>query len=140
MMQIGQLAAQTGFSTKTIRYYETVGLISPHSRSDSGYRLYDEAAVERLRFVSRARALGIPLEDIGRVLEISDEGRVPCEHAVAVVERELAGIDRQMKRLREVRRGLHALRARLAGALASGEVGPGQRCPCFEEANDVRQM
>jgi DNA-binding transcriptional MerR regulator len=133
MLRIGQLAAEAGFTPKTLRYYEGLGLLSPDRRSESGYRLYSEAAVERLRFVSRARALGLRLEDIRHILEISDEGRVPCEHAVAVVDRELARIGQQMTRLREVRSGLQALRSRIHAALESGVAHPGKACPCFEE-------
>lgn len=135
MLRIGQLAAETGFTPKTLRYYEDVGLIQPDRRSESGYRLYAGAAVERLRFVNRARALGLHLEDIRHILEISDEGRVPCEHAVAVVDHELEGIEQQLKRLREMRRGLQALRSRLSAALESGGARPGQACPCFQEAH-----
>jgi DNA-binding transcriptional MerR regulator len=133
MLRIGELAAKTGFTPKTLRYYEDVGVIRPDSRSESGYRLYEDAAIERLRFVRRARGLGLRLGDIGRILEISDEGRVPCEHAMAVVDRELARTAEQMKRLRELTHGLRALRARIAQALESGEASPGRACPCFEE-------
>ncbi len=140
MLRIGQLAAATDFTPKTLRYYEDIGLIRPDCRSESGYRLYGDGAVERLRFVSRARTLGLRLEDIGRILDISDEGRVPCEHAVAVVDRELARVDQQMKRLREVRRGLETLQSRLSTALASGSARPGQTCPCFEDTGDDREL
>lgn len=133
MLRIGQLAARTGFTPKTLRYYEEVGLLRADRRSEAGYRLYDEIAVERLGFVRRARGLGLRLDDIRRILEISDEGRVPCEHVMAVVDRELDGIAQQMKRLAELRRGLEALRSRMAEALASGAPQPGQACPCFQD-------
>ncbi len=133
MLRIGELAAKTGFTPKTLRYYEDIGVVRPDGRSGSGYRLYSDGAVERLRFVRRARGLGLRLEDIGRILEISDEGRVPCEHAMAVVDRELGRIAEQMKRLRELTRGLRALRSKMAHALESGAASPGRACPCFEE-------
>lgn len=78
MLRIGQLANRTGFTPKTLRYYEELGLVQPDGRSESGYRLYSDAAIDRLRFVNRARAVGLRLEDIRRILEISDEGRTPC--------------------------------------------------------------
>lgn len=141
MLRIGELAAKTNFTPKTLRYYEDVGLIRPDCRSESGYRLYGEAAIERLRFVRRAQGLGLRLDDIGRILEISDEGHVPCEHVMAVVNRELDRIAEQTRRLREMKRGLLALRSRMADALASGSARPGQGCPCFEgEAGDAREL
>ena len=133
MLRIGELAARAGFTAKTLRYYEDIGVIRPDGRSGSGYRLYEDAAIERLRFVRRARGLGLRLEDIARILEISDEGRVPCEHAMAVVDRELARIAEQMKKLRELTNGLRGLRSKMADALESGAVSPGRACPCFEE-------
>ncbi len=133
MLRIGQLAAKTGFTPKTLRYYEEVGVLRDDRRSEAGYRLYGEAAVERLGFVRRAQGLGLRLDDIRRILEISDEGRVPCEHVMAVVDRELDRITHQMKRLGELRRGLETLRSRMADALASGAARPGQACPCFQD-------
>ena len=133
MLRIGELAARTGFTAKTLRYYEDIGVIRPDGRSGSGYRLYDDAAIERLRFVRRARGLGLRLEDIARILEISDEGRVPCEHAMAVVDRELARIAEQMKKLRELTNGLRGLRSKMADAIESGGASPGRACPCFQD-------
>ena len=136
MLRIGELAAKTGFTSKTLRYYEEVGVLRADRRTESGYRIYDEAAVERLGFVRRARNLGLRLDDIRRILEISAEGRVPCEHVLAVVERELDRIAVQMDMLGELMRGLEALRSRIAGALASGTALPGQACPCFQDETD----
>jgi len=133
MLRIGQLAAKTGFTPKTLRYYEGIGVMRPDARSGPGYRLYRDAAIERLRFVRRARGLGLRLEDIARILEISDEGRVPCEHAMAVVDRELGKIAEQMKRLRELTSGLRALRSKMAHAIESGGASPGGMCPCFQD-------
>lgn len=130
MLRIGQLAATTGFTPKTLRYYEDVGLLRPTRRSESGYRLYDDAAIDRLRFVRRAQSLGLRLNDVRRILEISDEGRVPCEHVLTVIDRELDGIDAQMKRLAEFKAGLLSVRARMM--TSSGAARPGQTCPCLE--------
>jgi DNA-binding transcriptional MerR regulator len=135
MLRIGQLAKKTGFTPKTLRYYEQVGLLRPATRSDSGYRLYRDDAVERLGLVHRARGLGIRLADIQRILEISDEGRVPCEHVIAILDRELDRIEAEMQRLQELRGHLSALRARMAVTLESNAVRPGDTCPCFQDGD-----
>ena len=132
-LRIGQLARESGFSAKTLRYYEEVGLLQPTARSDAGYRLYGDDLIPRLRFVRKAKALGLALTDIRTILQISDEGRVPCEHVLAIVERDLERIDAQLRRLHDLRRDLLALKARMAEAMASGAVAPGGACPCFEE-------
>ena len=133
MLRIGQLATETGFTPKTLRYYEDVGLLRPTQRAESGYRLYDDAAVERLRFVRRAQGVGLRLEDIRRILEISDEGRVPCEHVMQVVDRELTRIAEQLEKLHQFRDGLLALRSRMTASLGSENTRPGEVCPCFRD-------
>jgi len=131
-MRIGQLARESGVSAKTLRYYEEIDLLRPAGRTASGYRLYDDEALRRLRFVRRAQTLGLSLADIRAILGISDEGRVPCEHVLGVVDRELKRIDAQLRRLQEMRGDLRDIRSRLAGALESGPARPGQACPCFQ--------
>ncbi|SRR6266542_3386026 len=132
LLRIGQLARESGFPAKTLRYYEEVGLLRPACRSESGYRLYDESALRRLTFVRKAKAIGLPLADIERILAISDEGRAPCEHVVAVVDRELESVEVQFRRLHDLKRDLLLLKSRLAEVIASGAVSPGS-CPCFDE-------
>lgn len=63
-MNIGQAAAASGVSAKMVRYYESTGLIPPAGRTDSGYRVYDRADVNTLRFIRRARAFGLSMERI----------------------------------------------------------------------------
>ncbi len=133
LLRIGQLARECGFTAKTLRYYEEVGLVRPAGRSSSGYRLYRDDAVQRLRFVRKAKVLGLSLSDIHTILDISDEGRAPCEHVLGVVEREVDRIETQMRRLRDLRRDLLALKARMSTAVASATATPGGGCPCFED-------
>ena len=131
MLRIGELARQTGFTPKTLRYYEEAGLLRPDGRSQSGYRLYHDAAVERLRLVRSARGLGLRLTDIRRILEISDEGKMPCVHVIEVVDRELERVDTQMERLNDLKTGLSSLRSRLSEAVVLGAPRSSQPCPCF---------
>ena len=133
MLRIGELATETGFTPKTLRYYENIGLLCPDGRSESGYRLYSDAAVERLRFVRQAQGVGLHLEDIRCILEISDEGRAPCEHVMLVVDRELNRIGEQLRRLHQFRDRLLPLRSRLASSISLANSRPGEVCPCFAE-------
>jgi len=72
--RISELAERSGFAPSTLRFYEQAGLVAAYERTPAGYRLYDEAAVERLRFISRAKQLGLPLEEIRDLLTAWDQG------------------------------------------------------------------
>jgi hypothetical protein len=63
-LTIGQLAKATGVASKTIRYYEQIGVLPMPRRSAARYRQYDQAGVQRLRFIRRARSLTMPLREI----------------------------------------------------------------------------
>ncbi|MFN4056942.1 MAG: Cu(I)-responsive transcriptional regulator [Roseinatronobacter sp.] len=67
-MNIGDAARATGVSTKMIRYYEDIGLIPPAARTLSGYRVYSEQDIHKLRFIRRARDLGFTVDGIGDLL------------------------------------------------------------------------
>jgi len=73
-MLISQLSARSGFSPSALRYYEHVGLLTTAARSPGGYRLYDERAVFRLRFINRAKQLGLPLGEIRELAVVWDRG------------------------------------------------------------------
>jgi MerR family copper efflux transcriptional regulator len=133
LLRIGQLARESGFTPKTLRYYEDVGLLRPAARAGNGYRLYTDESLLRLRFVRRAKGLGLSLIDIRTILQISDEGRLPCEHVMAIVHRDIERIDAQVRRLNDLRRDLLALKSRMADAIASGAASTGGGCPCFED-------
>lgn len=129
-LRIGQLARASGVTEKTIRYYDQIGLLTPSGRSAARYRLYGHDAIERLRFVRNARDLGFTLRDIRDILELSDGGRVPCAHVLAVVERDLRAIDARLTRLGELRSALLGVKAKLVEAVTAESCEPGRACPC----------
>ncbi|MEV4091278.1 MerR family transcriptional regulator [Streptosporangium saharense] len=71
-MHIGQVAARTGLSLRTIRHYDEVGLVRPSARSQGGFRLYTEADMARLMVIRRMKPLGFTLEEMGELLSITD--------------------------------------------------------------------
>jgi MerR family mercuric resistance operon transcriptional regulator len=76
----GQLPQRARINLETVRFYEQEGLLAPPSRTPSGYRKFEEAAVDRLAFVKRAKALGFSRREIRELLAIQDG------HAEACVE------------------------------------------------------
>ena len=73
--RISDVARRTGLPTSTLRYYERIGLLAAPGRTDSGYRAYEERALERLAFIAHARALGLRLDEIGELADLWDADR-----------------------------------------------------------------
>lgn len=109
-MRIGDLAAELGLNTKTIRYYEGIGLLPEPERTASGYRLYDGNDLERLQFILKAKSIGLSLEEIAEIFALRARNQRPCERVLAVVDAKVAAIDAQLRTLNELRRDLTKLR------------------------------
>jgi len=109
-MLIRELAQRTGVSSKTIRYYESVGLLPCPQRASNHYRLYRDADVELLRFIVGARSLGYPLAEIAQFLAARDNGSLPCHQVLASLEARLHEIERRIADLQVVRATLEQIR------------------------------
>jgi DNA-binding transcriptional MerR regulator len=92
-----------------LRYYERLGLLRPSKRTTAGYRIYDDAGEERLRFIKGAQRMGLQLADIKELLDIRDRGKCPCGHTEVVVQRRLAEAQAEIALLVEVRDSLLGL-------------------------------
>lgn len=103
-LTVGRLAELSGLSRKSIRYYEQERLIPKADRSPSGYRLYDPAVLERLRFIQKAKAIGFSLDDVRRILELTDKGRPCCDQVFEWSEKRLHDLDEQIRFLNELRK------------------------------------
>lgn len=112
---IGAASEQTGIPAKTIRYYESIGLLPAAVRSRSGYRLYTENDIRILQFVHRARDLGFPLSDIADLLALwRDRARSSAE-VKRLAKKHVADIDDKIKRLAAMRDTVADLAARCRG-------------------------
>lgn len=123
-VRIGEVATELGLNPKTIRYYEEIGLLPTPERTPGGYRLYDAADRERLLFIGKAKAIGLTLEEIREILTLRREGERPCAHVLDLLDQKLATVDAQLRRLKEFRKDLVALRAEAA------ETMSGDACVC----------
>lgn len=109
-VRIGELATELGINPKTIRYYEEIGLLPRAKRTDNGYRLYGDADRERLHFISKAKAVGLTLEEIGQILALRRTGAPPCEHVVGLLDHKLRAVEEQLRTLSDFRTELLTLR------------------------------
>ena len=113
-MLIGELAAATGTSAKTLRFYEAEELLAEPDRTAAGYRDYPEEAVARVAFIRRAQAAGLTLAQIAQILAVRDDGQPPCAHVAELVAQRLEEVTRRLDELARTRAELLALRERLA--------------------------
>jgi MerR family copper efflux transcriptional regulator len=97
----GGLAKATGVSPDTIRHYEKIGVLPRASRTESGYRLYPESAVERVLVVQRALRIGFSLAELAEVLKARDAGGAPCQRVFELAQQKLAGIRTDITTLKQ---------------------------------------
>lgn len=101
LMTVGLVAQETGVATSTLRFYEREGILAPSARSPKGYRLYDRQAVDRMKFIRSAQAVGFTLADIRALLEL--DGDMPCQDVQKLIERRLAEVDARLADLTRIR-------------------------------------
>lgn len=104
---IGELASRCGVSRDTVRFYERERLLPAPRRSASGYRLYEDGDAVRVRFVKRAQAIGLTLDDIRELLSLRQAHTTgECRRVAARLKARVATVDEKIARLRTFRREL----------------------------------
>ena len=141
LQRIQEVAAETGLTTRAIRYYEQIGLLEPAARSDGAYRLFDTSDLERLRFIKELRDdAGFSLAQIGQLLEDEtarernrerfrttrdeDERRAIVVEAGTRVERQIAILRDKRDRLDQMIAAAEGRRLHLGEHLAELDGGP----------------
>jgi MerR family copper efflux transcriptional regulator len=136
-LRIKDVAERTGFSAATLRYYEDIGLLAPVARTDAGYRLYGEEAIQRLAFIARAKQLGCSLDEITALAGVWDGGECgPVQDRLrALVVEKLAETRRQIADLEVLAVELEVAATTLGEHRA---VGPcDDRCGCVADPTDA---
>ncbi len=106
-MQIGELAKRSAVTVQTVRFYERLRLLPEPQRKDSGYRIYSEPDLKRLRFVRQAKSLGFSLDEIREILRLRERGHCPCGDVVSIAQRHLRTVEEQISQLSKFRDGLN---------------------------------
>jgi len=127
---IGTVAAELGVNPRTLRYYEALGLLPRPSRTQSGYRVYDSRTGFRVRFIRKAKGLGLTLKEIQAILEIYDSGKPPCRSFQRLLQDHFRRIDTQIQHLRSLRGDLCNL---LAGWSNRCKTDGNGVCPRLED-------
>lgn len=114
-MNIGQVAKKSGVSAKTIRYYESIGLISEASRTESGYRTYSDKDVETLRFIYHSRNLGFSVKDVSQLLDLWRDQKRASADVKKLALAHIEEVDRKIEELKNIRDTLTHLTKRCHG-------------------------
>ena len=127
LMTSGELARAASVNVETLRFYEREGLLPEPERTGSGHRRYGDAALERLRVIKRAQAIGFSLPDIAALLEAMADPASMCEDVCRTVQVKIDHVDRLLRQLRGQRQRLVRLRD------ACPQTRPLRECPVVEE-------
>jgi len=123
---IGWVAKEAGVNAQTVLYYERRGLLPTPSRSASGYRLFDEEAVRRIRFIKRAQELGFSLKQITALLALQEEQDASCAEVSAMAASHFEDIEKKIRDLERMREALIPLVNACPGK------GPLKACPIMD--------
>ena len=138
-LSITDVARATSVPTSTLRYYDRLGLLASEGRSDNGYRRYDERALDRLRFIGRAKELGCSLDEIASLLKAFDDDcadvQVPLRE---LVEDKISLSQNRVVQLVALTAQLQEARHALATNSAAGPCGPG--CACVGSTSSSRGL
>jgi MerR family copper efflux transcriptional regulator len=114
-MNIGTVAEKSGVPSKTIRYYESIGLIPSADRRPNGYRSYDDIDMHTLNFIKRARGLGFSVDEVRGLLDLWRDRRRPSAAVKALATEHLETLDRKIEELLSMRKTLATLIERCRG-------------------------
>lgn len=118
---VGTAAEAAGVSAKAVRLWESKGLLPPAQRTEAGYRLFSDEDVAVLRFIRQAKALDLSLAEIKDIVDLQRDGAAPCARVTELLDTHIAGIDRTLADLRQLRRTLAAARRAARDSQRRGE-------------------
>jgi DNA-binding transcriptional MerR regulator len=131
-LKVGAVAKAAGVGVQTLHYYERLGLLPKPQRSAANYRLYLPETIRRVRFIKKAQAAGLTLEETKEILDLKDHGRAPCHRVVELGQKHLQEIEARLSQLS----AFHRLLARSVREWGKddrpGRVCAGEFCDLIE--------
>jgi DNA-binding transcriptional MerR regulator len=136
--RIGEIAQETGVSVETLRYYEKRRLLNAPPRTDGGFRVYSDDAVEQVKFIKQAQTLGLTLDDVQQLLAGRQRRThvASCRKVRDLLSRRIEDIDARIRELRDFRRTLHEHLVACEQALAATTE---PACPTIEALDHSRR-
>jgi DNA-binding transcriptional MerR regulator len=131
-LRVGSVAKAVGVGVQTLHYYERLGLLPKPQRSAANYRIYVPEMVRRVRFIKKAQALGLTLNEIRQILDLKEHGRPPCHKVAELGEKHLREVDARLAQLRAFRNVLAKSVDEWRKADRPGRACAGEFCDLIE--------
>ncbi|HEC24800.1 MAG TPA: MerR family transcriptional regulator [bacterium] len=124
---IGGLSKKFNINPKTIRFYESIGILPEPAREENGYRIYGDKTLERINFIIKAKSQGFRLNEIKEIINIYNEGKRPCAYTKKLIKNKINEIELKIS-------GLKELNAKLKKCLKEKTADSGSSiCPMIEK-------
>ena len=124
MLTIGKLAHSADVTTDSVRFYEKQNLLAPARKTHAGYRLYDDTAIRRLRFIKQAQQCGFSLAEIRELLALKSSDAACCKDVRSVAIEKKLHLEHKIKALRVMSQALSKLIT-----ICDDETRPLEDCP-----------
>ncbi len=128
VFKIGEVAARSGVSSDTLRYYERIGLPPQVARTRSGYRVYDPETIDRIALIKRAKGFGFTLDEIFDLVRLEITNPETCAQVLRMIEQKFNDLNRRYEEIKRLRRELAAYKAACERAIANKKA-----CPVIED-------
>ena len=137
LLQIGEVAAETGLTIDAIRFYEREHLWRATARSSGGFRLYSKSDMDDLAFIRNAQKLGFSLEEIRELLTLRGTLRPDCKQVEQLLEHKISTVRANIAALRKLERELERAKAHCESNL-SNQTGYKLQCPVLTDISQGR--
>jgi MerR family transcriptional regulator, copper efflux regulator len=136
LLQIGDVAVQTGLTVDTIRFYERERLLHVAARSGGGFRLFSKSDVEELAFIRNAQDLGFSLEEIRELIHLKRTLHPDCKHVEQLLEHKIAAVRQKIAALRKLERDLRRAMVHCESNLRHGRS---EKCPVLAQISQAKR-
>lgn len=124
-----ELIKKTNVSRETIRYYEKRGLICPVGKTEGGFKLYDEQAVNKIKFIKKIQKLTFTLSDIEEFFKLMNESGDPCVELMRMLDEKMSSLEKQRSDLKKMQKALKVY--------CSHHDHEGTKCPIIRDFADL---
>ena len=132
-LSISELAKSADVTSKTLRYWERLGLLPKATRTHTGYRVFDSQAAQYINFIQKAKTVGLTLKEVKRLMELARKGKNPCPQVVKWVDEKAVAVEEQIRILKALQKRLDEFRHIGSTSSIMTCFQPGELCCVIED-------